>query len=99
MWLIQQVPWNWHHEGLYMGMHWLWWLFWILVALVLVWMFWRLLRDGGTRGREEPRRETAEEVLRRRFSEGEIDEEEFRRRIRLLRESREPGRGSQPDAG
>lgn len=94
MWLIAQMPTGWHHDGLFMGLHWIWWLFWIFVAFAVVWAFWRVVRDEGTRSRDEPRRETAEDVLRRRFSEGEIDEDEFRRRLRALRESDESGDGS-----
>lgn len=100
MWLIQQMPTGWHHDGLFMGLHWLWWLFWILVVLGVAWAFWRLVRDGETRQREDSNRETAEDILRRRFSEGEIDEDEFRRRLRTLRESAESrGSGDGPAPG
>jgi putative membrane protein len=92
MWMIQ-MPSGWHHGGLFMGLHWLWWIFWILVVLVIGWAFWRLVRDERTRDREETRREDAEEVLRRRFSAGEIDEDEFLHRMHLLRESRPPAGG------
>ena len=89
MWLMmQQMPSGWHHQGLYMGMHWLWWLFWVLVVLLVVGAFWRFVRDERTRYREDGRRDAAEEVLRRRSSEGELDEDEFRRQMRLLRQSR-----------
>lgn len=83
-----QTPGGWHHQGLFMGMHLLWWLFWILTAAVVLWAFWRVVRDRRSRQREEDRREEAEEVLRRRFGEGEIDEDEFLHRMHLLRESR-----------
>lgn len=89
MWMLQ-MPTGGHHEGLYMGLHWGWWLFWILVVLVLGWAFWRLARDERRRDRDEKHREDAEEVLRRRFSEGDIDEDEFLHRMRRLRESRAP---------
>lgn len=89
-----QAPFGWH-QGLHMGMHWLWWLFWILVAAAVVWAAWRVVR-GGTGGDRGPtRREAPEEVLRRRFSQGEITEDEFRRRLRVLRESRSPGRDAE----
>lgn len=90
MWLIQGVPRSWHHNGLYMGMHWGWWLFWILVLAVLVWAFVRYLGDERDRRRETDRKESAEEILRERFSQGELDEEEFARKMRTLRESRGP---------
>mgnify|MGYP006284023805 CR=1 FL=1 len=44
---------------------------------------------GGDRSKEPPRqpeRETAEEALRRRYADGEIDEEEYRERLRVLRD-------------
>jgi uncharacterized membrane protein len=96
MWTMQQMPSSWHHQGLYMGMHWLWWLFWLLVVLLVAWAFWRLVRDERERDRETSRREAAEEILRRRFSEGEIEEEELLHGIRLLRESRSSHRGRSP---
>ena len=95
MWMIQQMPSSWHHQGLYMGMHWLWWLFWLLIVLLVAWAFWRLVRDERERDRETSRREAAEETLRRRFSEGAIEEEEFLRRMRVLRESSHP-EGEEP---
>lgn len=87
MWYLQ-MPDAWHHEGLYMGMHWLWWLFWLFTIAVVVWAFVRLFRDERTRDHEETRREEAEETLRRRYSEGEIEEDEFLHRMRVLRETR-----------
>lgn len=88
---LQDMPRGWHHEGLYMGMHWGWWIFWILVLAVLAWAFVRLLSDERARRRETERTESAEEILRRRFGRGELDEEEFAERMRALRESRGAG--------
>lgn len=93
-----QMPSSWHHEGLYMGMHWLWWLFWLFTIAGVVWAFVRLARDERTKRREEARREATEEVLRRRFSEGEIEEEEFLHRMRVLRESWGGGAGGSPES-
>lgn len=87
MWTMQMSP-EWHHQGLFMGLHWLWWLFWLLVAFVVGWAFWQLVRDERGLDREESRREDAEEVLRRRFSEGELEEDGFLQGSRVLRESR-----------
>jgi len=89
MWMIQ-VSASWHRQGLFMGMHWLWWLFWILTIAIVLWALHRVLGDGRVQAREERRRDAAEEILRRRFSEGTIGEEEFLRRMHLLRESRPP---------
>lgn len=64
-----------------------WWmmgiggLFWLLVLGLTVWL---VLRATG--GRDvAPRGESAEELLRRRFAAGEIDAEEYERRLEVLR--------------
>lgn len=64
-------------------------LFWLAAAIVVVWLIVRgllaLERRGGPAEPGAPQRETPNEILRRRFAAGEIDEEEFRRRTDLLR--------------
>jgi putative membrane protein len=74
------------------------WVGWILTAVVLVVVFAlvitavvvavRYLSGGhhGAGGSTRPR--GAEEVLAERFARGEIDEEQFRRRVTALREHR-----------
>ncbi len=84
--LVQMNP-AWHRQGMYMGMHWAWWLFWILTIVLLLWALWRALADRKETHRRAERTEVAEEALRRRFAAGEIDEDEFARRTRVLRES------------
>lgn len=80
---------GWHGmggNGWMWGMHWLWWIFWIALAVFVVWAL--VSAVGGDRSKEQPRqpeRETAEEALRRRYADGEIDEEEYRERLRVLR--------------
>lgn len=65
-----------------------WWMmgigmvFWLVLALVSVWM---LVRATAGSGRAEQRGEFSEELLRRRFAAGEIDAEEYERRLELLR--------------
>lgn len=86
----------WGHDGWMMGAHWGWWIFWLVAAVLLVWVLVRVLQSGegtssgpggasgaGTRPEPDP-----EQVLRNRFARGEISEEEFRRRMEVLRESR-----------
>jgi putative membrane protein len=75
------------------------WSGWILMALVMV-VFWAFVITaivlgvryvaGGTRQHSHPTSETnrAEDVLAERFARGEIDEDEFRRRMLALREHR-----------
>ncbi|MGZ4593332.1 MAG: SHOCT domain-containing protein [Actinomycetes bacterium] len=68
---------------------------WLLMSLVmislwllLVWWFVGLLRRGDTRpATGEWSRETAEEILAKRFAAGDIDEDEYRRRLGVLHES------------
>lgn len=80
-----QMPW---HDGTgFMGMHWFWWTVWIGVFVLLVWAMARLLGDRSETHRQMEREEAAEEALRRRFADGEIDEEEYQRRLRILRET------------
>jgi uncharacterized membrane protein len=63
----------------------LWWMvlttavFWAAIIVLLVWLF----RSGG--GVSVHRRETSEEILRRRLAEGEISVEEFETRRNALR--------------
>ena len=61
-----------HH---YWGMHLFWWIFW--VALVVGLMIW--LVPG-----QPSRRDTAVEALRRQYATGQIDENEYRHRLRVL---------------
>jgi putative membrane protein len=68
------------HDG-----HWGRWfilipLFWIAVLFAVFWLF---RRSGGT-GRGGEAALSATEVLERRFAEGQIDEEEYRRRRATL---------------
>lgn len=54
-------------------------LFWAAVILGIVW----LARGGG--GWREPRRETATEILDRRFAEGAISVEDYQERLKVLK--------------
>ncbi len=69
------------------GGHVWWWILWPVVLGVLGWLAWTALR--GTRGFHDG--ESPEEILRRRFADGEIDEPEYRERLSTLRRS---GRGA-----
>lgn len=88
---ILQRPRPWRHEGLFMGMHWLWWLFWIVTILVLVWAVWRGVVERRSSRRRARERASAEEELRTRFARGELGEEEFKRKMDTLREYRRRG--------
>lgn len=72
------MPWyGWH--GWWMG--WMW-AFWIVIIFVVVWL---AARAGSpSRGIREVR-PTPEEILRERYARGEIDTEEYQRRLEVLR--------------
>jgi len=88
-----QMTTHWHDSGMFMGMHWVWWILWILTILVLLWGIGRLLADRSNTHHRVGWQEEAEGKLRQRFAAGEIDEEEFARRMRILRDSSGTYRG------
>lgn len=83
--VLQQM--SWHDGGLFMGMHWLWWLVSLGAFCLLAWAFVRLYADRAEIRRRANRQKAAEEALRQRFAEGEIDEDEFMQRMKALRET------------
>lgn len=85
--LQMQMNMPWHNGGLFMGMHWIWWSFWIVVLVVLAVAFWRLMADRSETHRAVGEEERAEEALRHRFASGEIDEDEYAKRLKVLRET------------
>ena len=86
--LATQMPGtSWHNGGLFMGMHGLWWGFWLALFSVLGFGFWRLAADRAQTRRSVTEEERAEDALRHRFATGEIAEEEYVLRLKVLRES------------
>ena len=64
-----------------MGMMAIWWLVGLAVVAVLVWAVVRAVGSPGVgRGEESP-----EAVLKRRYARGEVDREEYERRLTDLR--------------
>jgi putative membrane protein len=59
------------------------WLFWILSIAAIAWVV-KVALTGG--GKNEQKPESPLEILEQRFARGEIDEEEFERKRRLLRD-------------
>jgi putative membrane protein len=82
--LLAQQPW---HDGFH------WWfplvplawflVFWLVVIFVARRFWWRGSWSGGPRGGAP----SAEAVLGQRFAEGQIDEQEYRARLQVLRSS------------
>ena len=86
--LAQQGPgYMWYGDGHMMGMHWGWWIFWIVVVVFVVWLVVRTTGEGAGSTPPPPRAQSPEEILRERFAKGEITEEEFRSRLRALKDS------------
>ncbi len=83
--IAQQGQRMWYGNGQMVGMHWGWWIFWLLFLVILVLL---VIRAGGGRDAGSgyaPR--SAEDVLRERFARGELTEDEYHERLRILRES------------
>lgn len=63
---------------------------WLVVGVLVLWLVVRALGSSSSVGRG-PRPDDPEEILRARFARGEIDAEEFERRLAVLRGTRPPG--------
>ena len=68
-------PYHWWHMGWML-------LFWVMVIVAIVWIVRAF--SGPGRGGGEPR-ETPEQILKRRYAQGEIDKDEYERRLSDLR--------------
>jgi putative membrane protein len=77
----REMGWHWADGGWWaMGFGMLTWL--LLLAIAVAVMVWLMNRNGS---RHQPGGDSAEEVLRRRYAAGEIDAEEYERRLSVLR--------------
>ena len=71
------------------------WLFWIAIIVLIVFFVVRLLRPGTTwpgPGNHPLLPDAAEEILHRRLANGEIEVDEYERRMAALRAQRPPRR-------
>jgi putative membrane protein len=76
------MHWGWGDYGMGAG-SWLFMiLFWALVILGIVYLVKMLVGGGG----KSPSRETAEDILKKRFARGELSREEFEKAIQVLRQ-------------
>jgi putative membrane protein len=67
--------------GAAMGWMWLWWIVGLAVLVLVVWAMTRAAgMSGSARGEDSP-----ETLLKRRYARGEIDRDEYERRLNDLR--------------
>lgn len=69
------------HEGGWMTMGWMW-IFWVLLVVVVAALLWRAFGSPSLSGRRD---ESPEDILKRRYARGEIDRDEYERRLEGLR--------------
>lgn len=65
------------------GMGWwmvIWWVFGIAILVLLVWLIVRAVSGAPGRAEDSP-----EQILKRRYARGELDREEYQRRLEDLR--------------
>jgi putative membrane protein len=70
----------WPGDGFHAGWMGLWMVFWLVALILLVWVVARAA--GGQSWRID---ETPEQILKRRYARGEIEREEYERRLSDLR--------------
>ena len=80
---------------------WLWMLFPLLLGggllALIVWAIARAFPVHRNDERQEPRRESAEDILRERFARGEIDDGEYESSLKTLRGEGRPNSGKKAE--
>ena len=71
-------------HGFGFGGMWFGWLFWLVLIVVLIWAVKSFLDNQNKGTSVKDSSADALDILKRRFANGEIDEEEFQRRKQLL---------------
>ncbi|MBL0765932.1 MULTISPECIES: SHOCT domain-containing protein [Cytophagales] len=69
------------HDWYFGGMHWIWWILWLIL---LCWIF---LIPYPTPGQNR-RKDKAMEALRERYARGEISDEEFEQKKKVLQDKK-----------
>jgi putative membrane protein len=62
--------------------------FWVGVVALVIWAVSRASSDGGGHRGEQPRQQTPEEILDRRYVAGELDDDEYRSKRETLTSTR-----------
>jgi putative membrane protein len=60
------------------------WIFWIILFIAIIWAVKAAMDSGNSGNSNSSNSESPMEVLRKRYANGEIDEEEFNRRRKEL---------------
>lgn len=64
-------------DGWHMGWMWIWWALGLAVVIAAVWLV--------ARGGAQASGESAEQILKRRYASGDIDREEYERKLEDMR--------------
>ncbi len=68
----------WHmHDSYFWGMNWIWWILWLVL------LFWIFVTPWNVPG-QRVKKDTPLDILKKRFAKGEINEEEYREKKKLL---------------
>ena len=73
------MPWHYGNGWWHMGFM---WLFWLVLIVIVVWL---IVRSTSGRLSTGEAQESPEEILKRRYARGEIDKDEYDRRLNDLR--------------
>lgn len=65
------------HDWYFVGMHWIWWILWLIL------IFWIFLIPYPTPGQRRSK-DKAMEALRERYAQGELSDEEFEQKKKVL---------------
>lgn len=76
---------HWNGGWWHMGGVWLGWLLVLLLVVAVIWLLVRIAGGGGRRGGRPVDAGSPEEILERRYAQGEIDHVEYERRLADLR--------------
>jgi putative membrane protein len=65
------------HDSYFWGMNWIWWILWLVL------LFWIFVTPWNVPG-QRVKKDTPLDILKKRFAKGEINEEEYREKKKLL---------------
>lgn len=68
------------HDFNFFGGGWMMFFWWFIIIVLVIFVIWSVMNSG----QNNQRKETPMEILKRRYANGEIDEEEFQKRKKEL---------------